>query len=209
MLVRLVSLGFVFSALTAVAVGCSTSEGTDVSTAALGGDIATARACAVRDTYRASDLDSFQTIAWNDLPAGVRRQVDDLSQTFTIVRFSVSSIGLVYVIQPVGSSQMSFYDVNGALLAMARGDDWLGVSGAELRCDGSGGGTSGGTSGGGSSGTSGGTHPNPCGPHGAMCGGKCVDLLNDNDNCGSCGFSCGPGGAGSDWCAEGQCQTLG
>jgi len=34
------------------------------------------------------------------------------------------------------------------------------------------------------------------------CGGACVDLLSDSNNCGACGTSCGTGAS----CFDGQCQ---
>lgn len=41
----------------------------------------------------------------------------------------------------------------------------------------------------------------PCQCSGTMCGGDCVDLMNDDAHCGACGSACGAGQA----CVEGEC----
>jgi hypothetical protein len=43
----------------------------------------------------------------------------------------------------------------------------------------------------------------PCASGTNLCGDSCVDLSNDNSNCGSCGNVCQLIGA---WCASGECQ---
>jgi hypothetical protein len=37
-----------------------------------------------------------------------------------------------------------------------------------------------------------------------MCGGLCIDLLNDPDNCGACGVVCGD----DEHCAKGVCHRI-
>jgi hypothetical protein len=44
-----------------------------------------------------------------------------------------------------------------------------------------------------------------CRPGLTECGGACVDLAADAQNCGACGNACSGGGA----CVDGVCQTLG
>src|SRR5262245_55007986 len=51
-----------------------------------------------------------------------------------------------------------------------------------------------------------------CPPGTSDCGGQCVDVMTDDDNCGSCGESCASlGGIGLGYgkiCVDGNCQCL-
>lgn len=131
-------LFFSAAAIASFAIACSasSSDGASSSDEALSGSLSSAKACAVRDAYAAAELSAFKSAAKTEL-AGVQQ-----SSSSSLSKFDVPNVGTVFVSED--GRIMSFYDVNGQLLAKAdtiRGDAggdelyWSQASGSPVKCD--------------------------------------------------------------------------